>query len=134
MLTPPVAHAPSGCAFPCMDSSWFSSVLNHFPKTLIVQTRLLLSIFLALCTVNIMASPSRRGTNYCSNGATIDKNENTRTSDGCDPSRSKGQKSAHNCKNPPIGGKYYLCKQSNTWMCAKVKNMLGKEKGGGCLL
>ncbi|PBK87046.1 hypothetical protein ARMGADRAFT_1086168 [Armillaria gallica] len=92
-----------------------------------MQTRLLLSIFLALCTVNIMATPSRRGTNYCSNGAKIDKDENTWASDGCDPSDSKGLKSAHNCKNS--GGKYYLCKQGDTWTCAKVKNMLGKEKG-----
>ncbi len=113
-------------------------------KTLIMQTRLLLSIFLALCTMNIMATPSRRGTNYCSNGAKIDKDENTWASsvvlsrsllglssllisDGCDPSDSKGLKSAHNCKTS--GGKYYLCKQGDTWTCAKVKNMLGKEKG-----
>ncbi len=126
------------------DSSWFSSVLNHLTKTLIMQTRLLLSIFFALCTMNIMATPSRRGTNYCSNGAKIDKDENTWASsvvlsrsilglssllisDGCDPSDSKGLKSAHNCKNS--GGKYYLCKQGDTWTCAKVKNMLGKEKG-----
>ncbi|KAK0454391.1 hypothetical protein EV421DRAFT_1756659 [Armillaria borealis] len=146
MLTPLVVHSASGRLFPCTggylrlttikaqhptiwtsDSSWFSSVLNHFPKTPMMQTRLLLSIFLALCTMNIMATPSRRGTNHCSNGAKIDKDETRWASDGCDPSDSKGLKSAHNCKN--AGGKYYLCKQGDTWTCSKVKNMLGLEKG-----
>ncbi|KAK0486366.1 hypothetical protein IW261DRAFT_793484 [Armillaria novae-zelandiae] len=97
MLTPLVVHSASGCAFPCMggclrlaaikaqhptmwtsDSSWFSSVLIQSPETLIMQTRLLqvLSIFLALCTMNIMATPNLRRTNYCSNGAKIDRNDN----------------------------------------------------------
>ncbi len=95
MLTPLVVHSATGCVFPCMGGypspHYYKSPTSnnvdlrlelvlfcpHLTKTLIMQTRLLLSIFFALCTMNIMATPSRRGTNYCSNGAKIDKDENT---------------------------------------------------------
>ncbi|KAK0494993.1 hypothetical protein EDD18DRAFT_1173380 [Armillaria luteobubalina] len=94
-----------------------------------MQTRFLLSIFLALCTMNIMAAPNLQDedTKYCSNGAKIAKNDDRWASEGCDPSSSKGLLSAHNCKTK--GGKYYLCKQGDTWTCTKVKNMIGMEKG-----
>ncbi|KAK0212310.1 hypothetical protein DFS33DRAFT_1280610 [Desarmillaria ectypa] len=91
-----------------------------------MQIRFLLSIILTACAVNVMADVAQPAgkTKYCSNGGKIDKNNDTWIKKGCDPARSDGIKSAHNCK-----GKYYLCKQRDTWTCSAVRNMVGLEKG-----
>ncbi|KAK0212290.1 hypothetical protein DFS33DRAFT_15956 [Desarmillaria ectypa] len=96
-----------------------------------MQIRFLLSFILAACAVNVMADDTQvvlpADTKYCSNGETIEKDNDTWAKKGCDPDSSAGLKSAHNCKNS--GGKYYLCKQGATWTCSAVRNMIGLEKG-----
>ncbi|KAG7449893.1 uncharacterized protein BT62DRAFT_928649 [Guyanagaster necrorhizus] len=94
-----------------------------------MQICLLLSVLLTACAVNVMADDqvALGPTKHCSNGGTIDKDNETWVKKGCDPATSAGVKSAHNCKSG--NGKYYLCKQGSTWTCSAVKNMVGLENG-----
>ncbi|KAF9568727.1 hypothetical protein CPC08DRAFT_353267 [Agrocybe pediades] len=68
------------------------------------------------------------GTNHCSNSGKL--NTNKFADQGCDPARSKGFGSAHNCKNK--GFKAYFCYQNGISTCYKLSSLKLPLENGEC--